>query len=155
MDGMYGTGTWSLEAIFRDVCETSGTSMISHTNWVGTSSMYKLYQESNQKQEFLVRKQRQDQNKSCQDRTVSVSLLLKYSIYKVYLVCTKSRWYEIIYRLKMSLKLFLAIFLLFSTYFNKSPSVTTVTTRVVTAIIKTRVNTNMVKTKKKGAYYEY
>ena len=82
-----------------------------------------------------------------------VSLLLKYSIYNVYLVCTRSCRYEIIYRLKMSLKLLLAIFLLFSTYFNKSPSVTAVTKRVVTASTKTQVDTKMVKTKKKGTYH--
>ncbi len=79
-----------------------------------------------------------------------VSLLLKYSIYNVYLVCTRSHQYEIIYRLKMSLKLLLVIFLLFSTYFNKSPSVDAVTTGVVTASTKTKGNTKMVKTKKKG-----
>ena len=52
----------------------------------------------------------------------------------------------------MGKKCLLAIYLLLSTYFNKSQSVTTVTTRVVTAPTS-KVNIKMVKTEKKGTQY--
>ncbi len=52
----------------------------------------------------------------------------------------------------MGKKCLLAIFLLFSTYFNKSQTVTAVTTRVVTAATS-KVNIKMVKTERKGTQY--
>ncbi len=52
----------------------------------------------------------------------------------------------------MGKKCLLAIFLLFSSYFNKSHTVTAVITRAVTAATS-RVNIMMVKTERKGTQY--
>ena len=53
----------------------------------------------------------------------------------------------------MCARLLLAIFVLFSTYFNKSQSVSAATTRVATATTKSRIETKMVKNEaKKGGY---
>ncbi len=64
-----------------------------------------------------------------------------------------SRQSEVIPVLKMSIKLLLVIFLSFTTYFNKSQSVTAVTTRVITTSTNNKVYAKMVKTKKKGTQY--
>ncbi len=45
-----------LEAIVGEVCKTIGTSIVTHMNQLGIMSMYDLYQDTNQTQEFLVRK---------------------------------------------------------------------------------------------------